>query len=86
MSSERLQHLVSELHKELEDHPLGGDDRDLLRQALGDILDHLGAEDEPLVPSALDTLHEMQARFAEEHPALATGLSRLVDQLNRSGF
>lgn len=86
MSNDRLEHLIGELHKELEDHPLSGDERDLLRSALGNILDHLGADDMPMVPSAVDTIHEMERQWAEQHPALATGLRRLIDILNQSGI
>jgi len=86
MTSEQLKHTLEELHTQLDAAELDQGDVDLLRSALRDIVERLGEEGEPMMPSANDVIDEYSSRFAEEHPALATGLRRLIDILNQSGI
>ncbi|MDA3960050.1 MAG: DUF4404 family protein [Planctomycetota bacterium] len=97
MTSQRLRQIVDELHTELEQHSLDEEGRSMLRDTLKDLVVHLDARDasaaaepsaegEPMVPNAIDGLDEAYARFRDEHPALATGVQRLIDLLNQSGI
>jgi hypothetical protein len=98
MTSDQLKHTLDELHKLLDDERLDAQDVAMLRGALRDINGRLGIpcdpadeadegeEGEAMVPSATDVVDDFSARFAGEHPVLATGLRRLIDLLNQSGI
>ena len=86
MSNEQLNRTLDQLHRQLEEADLDEADVQHLRTALRDIVERLGEEGEPVMPSATDVIDEFSVRFAEEHPAMATGLRRLIDLLNQSGL
>lgn len=86
MTNDQLKHTLDELHAQLDEAELDASDVDMLRGALKDIVERLDEEGEPMMPSAGDVIDEFSTRFAEEHPALSTGLRRLIDILNQSGI
>ena len=87
---QRLRELLEELHSQLEEDELVGDEpRDLLHTVMGDIQERLdqGADEAQDWPSSLgDRLRESLEHFGEAHPTVTSTVGRVIDALSSMGI
>lgn len=87
MDKNRLQALLTELHRELADaNALDPDSRRMLERVLDDVrrIGTAGAAEAPAEPAG--QLREAALRLEAEHPKLAAALGQLGDALAKLGI
>ncbi len=86
MSNEKIQELLSKLHKEIEATKIDADTRFLMQELDSDIVDLLDststADD---AKSVLERAKQLETRFSTTYPAAERFVREIIDALARMG-